>query len=31
VHIANNTHLRLRMYDSGNQTIVFEQWASRAV
>jgi hypothetical protein len=30
-HIANATHLRMRMYDSGNQTIVLEQWASRAV
>jgi len=30
-HIANNTHLRLRMYDSGNRTVVLEQWISRAV
>jgi hypothetical protein len=31
IHIENATHLRLRMYDSSNQTIVLEQWMSRAV
>jgi hypothetical protein len=29
--LENNTHLRLRMYDSGNRTVVLEQWMSRAV
>ena len=29
--VENNTHFRLRMYDSGNQTVVLEQWFSRAV
>ena len=30
-HLANATHLRLRMFDSSNATIVLEQWMSRAV